>query len=268
MMNFLKKNWVTVLIVVATVILAGIAIYTAIRLYQLRQTTVAPNAPSSQPAAYDYGTNCASLGDQASCQAADCKWNINRNRCSAGNGCLISFSLLTTATTTPTPTATATASSSPSPSPTTPPACNTSCSADIDCPSGMTCTTDGQCRTTSCTSEVDCICATATPTATPTTTPTPTPAVPLSCGDSCTSNADCANNMVCVSSGVCRNPSCLNSTNCICETATPAGTSSAPPLAQGGTPAPSLPESGTSTPAIVGAAAGILLLLGAFILAL
>lgn len=258
MMAFLKKNWVTVLIVIATVILAGIAVYTAIRLYQLRQTSVAPNAPSSQPGAFNYGADCASLTTQDECQAQNCAWNVNKNNCGKGNACIISFSLATLASSTPTPTPTV--SGSPTPTPTTPPSCGADCTADTDCPSGMTCDADASvCRNTSCTTETNCICNEVTP--------TPTPETPLSCGDSCTSNSDCANNMVCTSSGVCRNPSCLNETDCLCATSTPAGTST--PVAGGtSTPAPSLPDSGTSTPAIVGAAAGILLLLGAFILAL
>src|SRR5258708_27479262 len=58
MNEFLKKNTVTLLIVLATVILAGIAVFTAIRLYQTRQTSVAPNAPSSQPAAAGVPNAC------------------------------------------------------------------------------------------------------------------------------------------------------------------------------------------------------------------
>lgn len=49
--SFLKKNIVTVIILIATVLLASIAIFTAIRLYQLRQQPVAPNQPASSPAA-------------------------------------------------------------------------------------------------------------------------------------------------------------------------------------------------------------------------
>lgn len=41
----------TTLIILATVILAGVAIFTAFRLYQLRQQPVAPNVPSSLPKA-------------------------------------------------------------------------------------------------------------------------------------------------------------------------------------------------------------------------
>ncbi len=51
MRDFFRKRIVTVIILIATVGLAGIAIFTAIRLYQLRQTTVAPNVPTSKPAA-------------------------------------------------------------------------------------------------------------------------------------------------------------------------------------------------------------------------
>lgn len=56
------KKTVTILIIVATLVLAGIAIFTAIRLYQLRQQAVAPTAPESRPAAQETQT--------ISCQAA------------------------------------------------------------------------------------------------------------------------------------------------------------------------------------------------------
>lgn len=51
MKDFLKNKLVTVLIVVATLVLAGIAIFTAIRLYQLRQESVSPARPESAPEA-------------------------------------------------------------------------------------------------------------------------------------------------------------------------------------------------------------------------
>src|SRR3972149_4025862 len=51
MKDFLKNKLVTALIVIGTVILAGVAIFTAIRLYQLRTRPVAPTAPESTPAA-------------------------------------------------------------------------------------------------------------------------------------------------------------------------------------------------------------------------
>lgn len=58
----MKKRVITIIIVIATVILAGVAVYTAVRLYQLRQEAVAPTAPSSKPAAAEPKTNiCTQL---------------------------------------------------------------------------------------------------------------------------------------------------------------------------------------------------------------
>ena len=51
MKDFFKNKIVTVLILIATLVLAGVAIFTAIRLYQLRQQAVAPTAPTSKPEA-------------------------------------------------------------------------------------------------------------------------------------------------------------------------------------------------------------------------
>lgn len=47
----MKNKAITIIIVVATVILAAIAIFTAVRLYQLRQESVSPTAPESKPQA-------------------------------------------------------------------------------------------------------------------------------------------------------------------------------------------------------------------------
>ena len=51
MKKFLKGKFATVLIIVTTVLLAGLAVFTAFRLYKLRQEAVAPTAPTSKPAA-------------------------------------------------------------------------------------------------------------------------------------------------------------------------------------------------------------------------
>ncbi|MCK4588314.1 hypothetical protein KAT60_00670 [Candidatus Woesebacteria bacterium] len=56
-----KKKIVTVLIVIATVILAGVAVFTAIRLYQLRQEAVAPTAPTESEAAAPVIEACTQL---------------------------------------------------------------------------------------------------------------------------------------------------------------------------------------------------------------
>ena len=45
-MNTSRKNITTIIIILLTLVLAGVAIFTAIRLYQTRQGTIAPNVPS------------------------------------------------------------------------------------------------------------------------------------------------------------------------------------------------------------------------------
>lgn len=159
MKNFFKGKAATAVIILATFLLAGVAIFTAIRLYQLRQTSISPISPSSRPAAQ------------------------------AVSQCSLSFTL-TVATASPTATASATPTATPSGTPTgtptaTPTAtptqtpvaqCNTSCTANSGCPSNLMCyiatgATTGNCRNTTCQTDSDCICATATPTPKPTGTP-------------------------------------------------------------------------------------------------
>jgi len=89
----MKNKYTIIGIIVTTIILAGVAIFTAMRLYQTRDVAVAPNVPSSKPAAQE-----------------------------VVNTCSLSFSLTATPTATPsgtpTATATATATSTASGSPT------------------------------------------------------------------------------------------------------------------------------------------------------
>lgn len=100
--TFLKKNGVTVVILLATLILAGIAVFTAIRLYQLRQEPVALNQPASTPAAH--GNNQ---------EAKQCKLSFTIQ--------LASSSPTASASTSPTATATVSVSSSPTANPITTP---------------------------------------------------------------------------------------------------------------------------------------------------
>lgn len=51
LLKFLKSKVATFLVVIATFILSGIAIFTAVKLYQSRQGPVAPNVPESEPQA-------------------------------------------------------------------------------------------------------------------------------------------------------------------------------------------------------------------------
>lgn len=49
----MKNKITTIIIIIITLILAGIAIFTAIRLYQLRNQSVSPNVPESKPKAVE-----------------------------------------------------------------------------------------------------------------------------------------------------------------------------------------------------------------------
>ena len=53
MKDIVKGKFFTILTITVTVILAGVAIFTAISLYQLRQESVSPASPESEPAAWD-----------------------------------------------------------------------------------------------------------------------------------------------------------------------------------------------------------------------
>lgn len=225
----MKKSKFTIIgILITTIILAVVAVFTAIRLYQTRQTAVAPNVPSSQP--------------------------------KAAGRCELSFSFnLTTATPTSTATATATATATS----TAVPKCNSVCNVDDDCPGTLSCykeTTDstGYCRNTStvaCSLSTTCVCQTATPTATATATSNP------QCNSNCSENTDCPNGLMCykpngATTGSCRNTSCLSENNCLCPQPTATATTQ-----------PELPSVGTTWPTVVGTGFGILVILGSLLLA-
>lgn len=281
----MKNKFATIGIIIATIILAGIAIFTAMKLYQTKDTAIAPNVPSSRPAAagicggiagtlcpageqcvYANGTTVAPSADATgTCTAANAK-----------TACSLAFSLAT-----PTPTATPTASPVP--------LCNSTCTIDSNCPSGMACykpngQTAGNCRNTQCLTATNCTCATSTPTptasptATPVITATPTPTVTASptpvitaspnpqCNYACTSNSNCPSGLICYiasgqTAGNCRNTQCLSETDCTCAVATitPAPKS---------TDTPTLPSAGTGWPTIVGTGFGILVIIGSMLIAL
>lgn len=180
MKDFFKSKFGTILILVATIALAGIAIFTAFRLYKLRQEAVAPNAPTSEPAAsvcgpaygnnsglIECGTQCCTEATQVCCYNG-CKSKsvgctsptVIPSPTSSPQACLaLAFSLTTataTATATSTPTSTATANPSGEPN-----SCGGTCGSNSNCKSGFVCS-GGYCRNSSCTSEADCVCNTTT----------------------------------------------------------------------------------------------------------
>lgn len=133
------------MILLATFVLAGVAIFTAVRLYQLRQQPVAPNVPSSIPRAAEIPGSCSALA----------------------------FTL-SSASPSPTPSGTAsptpTGSSTPNPSG-TPNACGGTCGSNSNCASNLICY-QSFCRNPSCTTSTNCVCSgTPNPTATPPTLP-------------------------------------------------------------------------------------------------
>lgn len=265
----MKNKLTTIGIILVTIILAGVAIFTAYRLYETRNTAVAPNAPESKPQAGQ--TTPTPPPSQMACS--------------------LSFTIATptpTPTKSPSPTPTPTKSPSPSPTPTPVPLCNSACTTNSNCPSGLACyipsgQTAGNCRKTACNTAANCVCATPTPSPTPTPTksPSPTPTTtgtPVTtstptatatvtaspnpqCNYSCTTNSNCPSGLICYiangqTAGNCRNTQCLSETDCTC------------PIAEvPSTPAPTLPEVGTGWPTIVGSAFGILVLLGSLLLA-
>ncbi len=267
MKNFFKGKIATIIILLATFVLAGVAVFTAIRLYQLRQVSVTPGAPESQPRA---------------------------EATPAPVACSLTFTLAT-----PTPT----------PTPTPVPLCNSTCTVNTDCPSGLICNiaqgaTSGFCRNQACLAATDCTCATPTPTPTPTPTKTPTPtptatptvtATPTGtpqitptptpvpqCNNVCTTNSECPSNLICSiaageTTGNCRNASCTGEASCTCATTTPTPTrtpTSTPRstlIAQVPTPVPSqpaLPQSGTDWTTYFGIAIGVITIIGSLLLAL
>lgn len=227
--QFIRKNLVTILILGATLVLAGIAVFTAIRLYQLRQQPVAPTAPTSKPGA----------AAPVACQA-------------------LSFTL---AITTPTPT--------PTPQPgcystCTTPGSQSNCPGGLTC---QTVGGVNRCVNPSCSQNSDCICATPTPTPTP--TPGQPNACGGTCGSdsNCQSGMTCY--ITSGTSGICRNPSCVTSSTCVCATPTPVALATPTPSAVAqATPAPQLPKAGVSLPTWIGIGIGSILLVGAVLLAL
>lgn len=162
----MKNKAVVIGVLLTTLVLAGVAMFTAFRLYQTRNQAITPNAPSSRPAA---ATPTASSVTSCSLSFSLTTTTVTPTPTSTGSG---SGSPSPTATVTSSPSPTATVTASPSPVP----QCNYACTANSQCPSGLICyipngQTAGNCRNTQCLTESDCICN--LPSATPTITSTP-----------------------------------------------------------------------------------------------
>ena len=122
MKEFITKNLSSMLIGLATVVLGGVAIFTAYRLYQLRTEPVAPTAPQSFPQAEEENI--------VSCQQLT--FSIQETPTPTGT---LTPSLTPTATQTPTFTPTPTGTLNPTQTPT-----NTPVPTGTDTPQGATST--------------------------------------------------------------------------------------------------------------------------------
>lgn len=282
-----KNKIVTIAIILTTLVLAGIAIFTAIRLYQTRNvaptsseaagvpkacklsftiTGATPTATATPLQCNSVCTSDSQCGSGLKCLATSPNVSTKRCRkvaCPSDNDCVCN------ATTTPTATATATPQVAVCNE-----VCNVTINPPISCEGELSCYStsglagaSGVCRNLDCVEETDCGCpgATETPTATPTEAPTATATATANpqCNNSCTENTDCPNGLMCnipsgATSGSCRNTSCLSETDCLCPVAT--GTSA--PVAE----EPELPEAGTSWPTVLGTAFGFLVILGSLLL--
>ena len=86
MKNFIKSKFGTILVLIATVALAGIAIFTAFRLYKLRQEAIAPNAPTSKPAAAACTEQCpGSDGILRNCHPTESDGSSRDSVCNSGS---------------------------------------------------------------------------------------------------------------------------------------------------------------------------------------
>lgn len=166
MKNFFKGKFGTIIILFFTVVLAGVAIFTALRLYQLRSQSVAPNVPSSIPYAHE---------NKQSPTPGSC--TLIFTIISASPSPTASPTGTPTASPTATPNATPTQTPATTPNPTanpssTPNACGGTCGSDSNCGSGYYCNTAlGLCRNPSCPNQANCNCP-------GTVAPTPTPTAP------------------------------------------------------------------------------------------
>ena len=206
----MKNKYATIGIIITTVLLAGIAIFTAFKLYESRKVAISPNAPSSKPAAA--GMTCGGISGLGCPSGEQCIYSNGTTRppftdasgtcvsngttdlsCGGvtGKTCADGASCIYSNGTTRPPFADASGTCqftggncrlaftlvSPSPTVTASPVplCNSACTNSTQCPSNLTCyiasgQTSGFCRNNSCTTASNCVCKTATPTATATST--------------------------------------------------------------------------------------------------
>lgn len=204
----MKKNTITILIVIATVILAGVAVFTAIRLWQAQ--TTAPTVPGAQTA--NCGSSCSSDANCLGGTICDPQYKTCRNpECVANIGAC---------------------------DPTGCTAVITTCGG-VGCNIGQSLCSQGVCDSSTNQAGV-CDCSIS---------PSPSPSATAQI-------SACQLTVVFAAASPSPSPS-----------PSPA-ISPSPSPSVSPSPVPQLPEAGISLPTILGGAAGVLLLVGALLLAL
>lgn len=301
-----KNKFVIIGIVATTVVLAVVAIFTAIKLYQTRNvaptdSSAAENivcnisfnvtgpttTPTSTSKPTTTPTSTPGFCNSTCTSNSDCRGNLQclvvnqttgakrcRNvNCSAQADCSCAK-------------------------------CNETCNFNSDCLGNLVCVPSGiqtgakVCRKASCTGETDCLCqgetatptptttatpkVTSTPTITPTggatTTPTPTgeatdtPTATATatsnpmCNNDCTQNVDCPNGLMCYIANGRTTGSCRN-TSCLSETDCLCNPEPTETSVAQATETPELPNAGISWPTFFGVGFGVLVILGSLLLA-
>lgn len=151
-MEKLKKNWLLILITLATIGLGVIAIITAIRLNSLGTKPVAPTAPKPAPALEPSPT-----------PGTPCTLNfcITETTPTPTTTVVVTTTPTPTGRVTVTPTPTGAVTTTPQPTPTPITSCYNECLSSSDCRSGLICQQISgvkRCLNTKCETESDCVC--------------------------------------------------------------------------------------------------------------
>ena len=252
MKDLLKNKMATSLVVVATVILAGVAIFTALRLYQLRTSPVSPTAPSEPLAWYcdkyvfavdGSGTVTVRNDSSRSEPPQQAVVYINNIQVATFNVPALPQRQSATLGTVEVPGG----------------EFNWRVVGTIDCSSsGAAFSGPSSCEllTFTITTPSNTPTQTPTPTSTPsptsTNTPTPTDVPPSDCNDTCTSDSNCSDSLICHEEGgdsYCRNPECTGESSCSCPAPTNTPSPTEPPRGGEETPTPTdVPATNTPTP--------------------
>ncbi len=168
-MQYLKKHWYLVVVTLLTIGLAVLVLLTSGKLSQTKQVT-----PTDSRAAAPACTLAFNITVTTGTPTPTPTGTITPTPTPTETPTPTPTST-PTGTPTVTPTPTPPISYTPTPTPTTTVGCNSSCTLNTDCISGLVCI-GGSCRNASCTSETSCVC--------PVAEALPTPKIPVSGGPS------------------------------------------------------------------------------------